>query len=192
MPIKIVKKAVKVTVATADDISYSPLEKAVAAIKVAPKLAPQISDPAKVDKDKYAAPSLLAVCRNLADGDLVAGVFLYRIIGLWRSREKKLERFDRKWLAMSRDDWARSAGLSLSELKNRALPKIKKHCSDFIKIRAMRLTPKGVKLVWISVDPENIAVNITPWDMYEPQVNGIGLFPKAQPYPYKKKVESLD
>ncbi len=136
---------------------------------------------------KWIAPGQLAVCRNLADGDLVAGVLLYRIFGLWKVRPKKLTRMNREWLAMSRDDWARSAGLTVAEIKNRALPKLRSHCASFLEIRPMKLKPNDKNnLLWISLDEEEMQQAIIPWDMYEPNLNGQGIVAKPVKYPYKK------
>lgn len=188
MSLKIVPKKAPTLALVATGQAISSHSTKPAPVKLAPPPAPK---PKAADKEAFTWPSQLAICRNLAGGDLAAGVLLYRIVGLWQFRKKRLERFDREWLAMSRDDWARSAGLSLSELKNRALPLIKKHCGDFVAIRPMRLTPNGVNLVWISLNPDNMPANITPWDMHEAELNGHGIFPKAKPYPYKSG-ESLD
>lgn len=98
-------------------------------------------------------PSELAICVALAGGNLPAGTLLYRIMGLWRVRKKKLSRQDREWLAMSRDDWATSAGLTIGQLKNAALPKLKQHCSGFLNIRPMKLAFDKPKQLWISLNP---------------------------------------
>lgn len=97
-------------------------------------------------------PSELAICVALAGGNLPAGTLLYRITGLWRVRKKKLSRQEREWLAMSRDGWAKSAGLTIGQLKNAALPKLKKHCTAFINIRPMKLAFDKPKQLWISLD----------------------------------------
>jgi len=137
------------------------------------------------------APGLLAVCRNVAATDLVAAVFLYRVVGLWIWRKKKKERFGKEWLYMSRAAWARTAGLTESELKNRALPKLKSHCAEFLEIRSMKATPDAKKTLWVSLDWEMLCRAIKPWDMYELELNkmGIGFGDKAGTYPYKKKFE---
>lgn len=136
--------------------------------------------------EKWIAPGRLAICRNLAGGSLAAGVLLYRIAGLWAFREKKLERFNMKWIAMSRAEWARSAGLSLNEYDRVAMRGLKKHCSEFVTVRTMKLTRDGDNKVWISLDAEAMADAMTPWDMYEPMLNGKGIYPKAKKYPPKK------
>jgi len=131
-------------------------------------------------------PGELAICRNIAGGDLTAGVFLYRLVALWKYREKKLVRFKKEWLAMPRADWARSAGLTESELKNRALPKLRKHCPRLIEARQMKLRADDKAMpLWIRLDVTEFDAAIMPWDMYEPKMNGAGIFQKAAAYPYK-------
>ena len=90
-------------------------------------------------------PGLLAVCRNVASTDLAAAVLLYRIIGLWHWRKKKTQRFGKDWLYMARASWARTAGLTEAEMKNRALPRLRSHCGEFLEIRAMKATPDAPK-----------------------------------------------
>jgi len=51
---------------------------------------------------------------------------------------------------MPRADWARSAGLSLSEI-NIAIPHLEKKC-DFITIRKTKVTPGSPVTLWISFD----------------------------------------
>ena len=138
---------------------------------------------------KWTAPGRLAVCRNLAGTDLVAGVLLYRMVGLWIYRKKKLCRMGKEWLAMSRDEWARSAGLTTSETKNRALPRLRTHCSTFLDIRTMKLKPSDKNnMIWISIDWALLHEEITPWDMYEPMLNGESSLTMAAKYPYKKEM----
>lgn len=137
-------------------------------------------------------PSMLACCRNVVDGDLVAAVFLYRVLGLWKFIKSKLERSDREWIAMSRDDWARSAGLTIAELKNRALPRLRQYGSGFIVIKTMRLSPSHPNVIWISLDVDAMRDALSPWDMYEPILNGFkGIGQEkgiegSNSYPYKQ------
>jgi len=92
---------------------------------------------------------------------------------------------------MSRASWARTAGLTESELKNRALPKLRSHCAEFLEIRAMKATPDSPKTLWVSLDWEGIHKAIKPWDMYELELNkmGFGFGNKGNTYPYKKPRE---
>lgn len=53
----------------------------------------------------------LARCRWIAGGDWAAGMLLYRLVYRWEYIDKKLVRFNKDWIAMSRTDWAREAGL---------------------------------------------------------------------------------
>jgi hypothetical protein len=137
-----------------------------------------------------AQPGQFAICRNLADGDWAAAALLHRIVGLWLYREEKkvkfLNRLGMDWIAMSRSDWAISAGLSDAEMKDRALPRLKKKCSSFVTIRTMRLSPSEPNLIWVSLDREAMSKAITPWDMYGATLNGQGIFAKAEAYPYKE------
>jgi hypothetical protein len=141
----------------------------------------------------WTAPGEVALCRKVSGGDMAAGILLHRIAVLWKLRKKKLERFGREWLAMSRADWARSAGLSEAEMKDRALPRLKKACAAFIEVRPMRLTPDSPNILWISLDPQGMANAVMgdsslPWDMYEMALNGLGIYAKAVKYPYKDAI----
>lgn len=136
-----------------------------------------------------ANPGHFAICRNLTGGDWAAAVLLQRIVGLWLYREKEkvkfLSRLDRDWIAMSRSDWARSAGLTEAEMKDRALKKLKDSCGTFITVKAMKLSPEEPKQLWISLDRAEMQKALTPWDMHEMKMNGQGIFTKAEAYPYK-------
>ncbi|MGY3332964.1 hypothetical protein ACVILI_005981 [Mesorhizobium sp. USDA 4775] len=139
----------------------------------------------KKNKSTFGVPGMLAQLRNSVDGQLPAALLLYRVVYRWANVANKLERLGREWIAMSRENWAREAGLSVSEMKNRALPHLRKY--QFIKIRAMKLG--DVKLLWISLDVDELEKCQTPWDMYEPQLNGAKIIgaKKVPAYPYKKK-----
>jgi hypothetical protein len=95
----------------------------------------------------FGVPGAFAVARNQAGLDWAAAVLLYRLKWRWLG-EKKLKRFGKEWIAMSRSDWAQEAGLSEAEMKNRALPNLRKR--QFVTIRAMKLGNK--KLLWMSLD----------------------------------------
>lgn len=136
-----------------------------------------------------AAPGEYALCRNLAGGDMAAGILLHRIAVLWKLLKKKLSRGGREWLAFSREDWARTAGLSEGEFKNRALPILRKECSSFLETMQARIVPTGPKLLWISIDTEAMAGAVMPQDMYEMALNGLGIMPKKPKYPYGKGSE---
>lgn len=146
-------------------------------------------------KDKWTNPGAYAIARNIAGSDWAAGLLLYRLMFLWKARKRKLTRFGKEWLAMSRADWARSAGLTESELKNRALRKLEEHCGGLVDIRTMRVSPKHPNTIWMSLDTEALEEAITPWDMYEPKLNGMkgignekGVGQASDCYPYKKAV----
>jgi len=133
-------------------------------------------------------PGAFAIARNQAGGDWAAAALLYRIRWRWKYTEKKLHRLGRDWVAMSRSNWAKESGLSEAEMKNRALPILRKR--QFIIIRQMRLTPKDPKLLWVSLDLGLLNDWTTPDDMFDLSLNGAGIgcmAPKA--YPYKHEDE---
>lgn len=115
-------------------------------------------------KSSFGFPGEFAIARNQVGGDICAAALLYRLKYRWRLK-KKLERFGKEWIAMSRRDWAREAGLTFGEIKNRALPKIR-NCG-FVEVRAMKITPGGKKLVWMSLDVAEMQASMMPSDMYE-------------------------
>ena len=89
----------------------------------------------------FGKPGAFAVARNQAGRDIVAAALLYRLKWYFdpKNNFKKLTRFDKEWIAMSRSDWATEAGLSESEMKDRALPRLRKQ--QFVTIRQMKLKP---------------------------------------------------
>jgi hypothetical protein len=134
----------------------------------------------KDGKCNFGLPGLYALARNRAGGDMAAGLLLFRLMWRWRGKIK-LSRLGREWIAMSRSDWARESGLSEAEMKNRALPKLRKQ--PFVTIRAMKLGNK--KLLWMSLD-EAVAYQCTnDWEGAEALFNNtmIGHDPK---YPYQQ------
>ncbi len=99
----------------------------------------------------FGSPGALAKARKAANHDLAAGILLYRLIYRWRAN-KKLSRLGKSWIAMTQNQWASEAGLTLQELKNRALPRLRE--LPFITVRAMCLTPGGPRSTWISLDED--------------------------------------
>jgi len=109
--------------------------------------------PPSLTKTTFTAiPSDLAVCIALAGGNRSAGMLLYNINGLWRVRKKKLVRQGREWLAMSTENWSKSAGPSFYQIRDKAIPALKKHCSAFLTIRAMKVAFDKPKEIWMSLD----------------------------------------
>lgn len=132
---------------------------------------------AKAANEKWERPNLNALCRKLAGGDMAAGLLLAHILYVWRNRRGKLERHGQEWLAHKRDAWAEASGLTFSEFRDRALPRLKKECHEFLTIKAMGNGPD--KKLWISVDETALfdashGIQAFPWDMFWKQINGIG------------------
>ena len=146
----------------------------------------------KVQKlSSWGQPGALSMCRNQVGGDICAAALLYRLKYRWERTEKKLVRFGKEWLAMSRSDWATEAGLSEGEMKNRALPKLRK--TNFVEIRQMKLNPSGPKLLWMHLDAMEIFESTTPWDMYELSLDvskeSKWLWGSKKTYPYQNDEE---
>jgi len=116
----------------------------------------QKNDPSKNPK---LVPSYRSQCRALAGGDLAAGDLLYDLYKLWNSKQKKLVRFNKEWIAYSRDELAFLTGLTIAELKNRALPKLREHCKSYVEIKVMRVKSGGTNLLWFSLDLESLGEN---------------------------------
>src|SRR5947209_7436847 len=124
----------------------------------------------KIKKAKtttYGNPGAFAMARNQAGCDWAAGLLLYRLKFRW-GQEIKLKRHNKEWVAMSRGDWAREAGLSESEMKNRALPKLRK--CQFVTIRPMKLG--AVKLLWMSLDLAKLHEGTTDDETHQMLLNG--------------------
>ncbi len=126
---------------------------------------------------KWERPNLNALCRKLAGGDMAAGMLLFHFLYVWRNRRGKLERNGKEWLAHSRKAWAEASGLTFSEFRDRALPRLKKKCHEFLTITAMGNGAE--KKLWVSVDEIALKEQMHgsgafPWDMFWAAVNGIG------------------
>lgn len=147
------------------------------------------NNPTKMPVSNFGRPGAFALARNQAGGDWAAGVLLFRLKFRWKG-ERKLKRLGKDWIAMSRIDWAKEAGLSEAEMKNRALPKLRMR--QFVTIRSMRL--KGKNLLWMSLDE---GLMLSDWTLDE-ETNGILLNGGAPPgfekppgnYPYKHSDEN--
>jgi hypothetical protein len=139
-------------------------------------------------KTTFGFPGSYAIARNQAGGDWAAGLLLYRIKYRFLTVKKKLIRGSREWIAVSRADWAREAGLSEAEMKNRALPKLRKQ--QFVTIKQMKLGAD--KRLWVNLDWDKLDEWTTPWDTHEHLLNGgLGIGYEKPPgnYPYKLKPE---
>lgn len=126
---------------------------------------------------RWERPNLNALCRKLAGGDMAAGLLLAHFLFEWRNRKAKLERNGRYWLAHSREAWAEAAGLTFSEFRDRALPRLRKECAAFLTISAMGNGTQ--KKLWISIDVGELGAFVKgpmamPWDMFWAQVNHAG------------------
>ncbi len=141
--------------------------------------------PQPTDDDEFRLfPGQVAMCRKVAGGDIYAAFLLYRLAYLWQALPKKLERDGREWLAAPRADWARSAGLSENEIKDRALPRLRRECHGIVEIHGWKLGEK--KLLWINLDPHALESAMSgplamPDDVFEAQLNGQGIFPPKPP-----------
>lgn len=135
----------------------------------------------------FGKPGAFAQTRREVGGDWAAAVLFYRLKFRWLHTKKKLNRKGKDWVAMSRADWAREAGLSEGEMKNRALPNLRK-CS-FVEIRPMRLSPNHPRMLWMRMDWDDFEKAIEPLDIYEKKLNGgkiIG-YKKPPAYPYNQE-----
>ena len=140
----------------------------------------------------WGMPGAFAMARNQVGGDICAAALLFRLKYRWDHCKKKLERHGNEWVAMSRSNWAREAGLSEGEMKNRALPRLRK--CGFVDIRQMKLTPDGPKLLWMRLDEGALYDETEPWDMYEPKLNGmkgIGNEGWKSAYAYKRNPDEI-
>ncbi|MFN4039050.1 MAG: hypothetical protein ACK4IB_06920 [Erythrobacter sp.] len=86
-------------------------------------------------KLQMSSPGQLARCRAIVCGDLVAASLLYRIAHLWRVITPKWKGNDGPCLAMSKADWATSAGLGPGEI-NTALRRVRKYAFHIVTIKA--------------------------------------------------------
>ncbi|MFV8557497.1 hypothetical protein ACNQ62_05435 [Sulfitobacter sp. SBS6] len=145
---------------------------------------------AKTANEKWERPNLNALCRKLAGEDMAAGLLLAHILYIWRNRKKKLERHGLHWLAHKREAWAKASGLTFSEFRDRALPRLRKECQAFLTIKAMGNGP--AKMLWISVDEETLMEFIKgsktmDWEMFWAQLDGVGVGFHKSPNNYYSK-----
>jgi len=119
-------------------------------------------------KFKPGLPGMLSVCRFQVGGDLAAAVLLLRLKWRWRQK-KKLQRFNKEWVAESRWHWAIGAGLTWHEFTKRALPRLRK--CEFVTARQMKLGK--TKLLWIHLDQTKLpqAAGLA-WEHYVTQMLG--------------------
>jgi hypothetical protein len=126
---------------------------------------------------KWERPNLIAMCRMLVDGDLVAAILLFHILYVWRNRQHKFDRFNMEWIGHTREGWASGAGLTVDELTKRALPRLKKHCQAFL---TFRVFGRGAhKKSFVHVDWDGLWVTVKSakgcdHDMLEAAWNGVG------------------
>ena len=101
--------------------------------KAAENIKRAISAKAK-QQARLSAPSRWARCRAIAGGDWRAGTLLYRIAYLWETTPNKmtLPGSNREGIALTQADWGSSTGLEPSELKNYAIPRLKKYASHIV------------------------------------------------------------
>jgi hypothetical protein len=140
------------------------------------KASHKTSKVAEAANAKWERPNLNALCRKLVAQDMAAGLLLFHIIYVWKNRKHKITRGTTQWLAHSRDAWAQAAGLSSAEMKDRALPRVRKYCWEFLTIKAMG--HGSDKKLYVHLDEIAFAEAVAksePWDMYQAALNGIGI-----------------
>ena len=89
-------------------------------------------------KLKMSSPGHLARCQAIVSCHWPAAVLLYRIAYLWRTINPKWKGNDGECLAMSRADWATSAGLGPGEM-NTALKRLREYAAHIVTIK-----PEGI------------------------------------------------
>ncbi|GAB1581742.1 hypothetical protein [Phyllobacterium phragmitis] len=140
------------------------------------KIAEKIKEAQKL-KSRLGSPGELARCRAIVGGDMMGAALLYRMAYLYRTINPKLERNGKKYLALTRDELAMSAGgLTEHEMNKRALPRVRKYASHIVDIQAMG-NGKDKKL-WFIVDIEAYAeaLNDAGYELVVHANEGIDLF----------------
>lgn len=118
------------------------------------KLAQQLAAiSAKSQDEPHLGPSIEALCQCLVGGNMLAGRAIHIIRHLWITRKKKFRRCGPKeWLVYRREEWALAFGMTEAQLKNNALPRLKKFVSDCVEIKQMKTHYDGPKKLGIRVD----------------------------------------
>jgi hypothetical protein len=120
-------------------------------------------------KYKPGLPGLLTICRYQVGGDLAAAAILMRLKWRWRQK-KKLERFDKEWVAESRWEWAIGSGLTFHEFTKRGLVRLRK--CEFVTVRQMKLGKR--KLLWMHLDETKLPQPAGPgWEHFATQMIGM-------------------
>jgi hypothetical protein len=99
---------------------------------------------------------MLGQFRYAVDYDLHAAVLLQHVAWRFKPGTKKLQRWDKEWIAQSRWDWAAGAGLKWSEFVKQALPRLKKAGEKYGFLEAHTMKLKGVNVLWMHLDPEKV------------------------------------
>jgi len=97
------------------------------------KKANKIKEAAKGEL-KMSSPGHLARCRAMVGNHWPAAALLYRIAYLWEHIKPKWKGHDGECLAMSRADWATSAGLGPGEI-NTALKRLREYAAHVVTIK---------------------------------------------------------
>jgi hypothetical protein len=119
-------------------------------------------------KYKPGLPGMLAICRFQVGGDLAAAAILLRLKWRWR-QPKKLERFNKEWVAESRWHWAIGSGLTWHEFVKRGLPRLRK--CEFVEVKPMKL--RGKKSLWMHLNVIKLPAPSGPaWELYAKSMIG--------------------
>lgn len=126
----------------------------------------------------FGQPGVLARIRFTVGGSWPAAALLYRLKFHLGNEKKGLERKGRRWIAMSRKDWAREAGLSEGELKNSALPILKNE--PYFLAQQWKLKYNSQKLLWLTIEeggipePEWHLILADEWEVKKGMPHGYG------------------
>lgn len=124
---------------------------------------------------KMSSPSHLARCRAMVGNHWPAAALLYRIAYLWVHIEPKWKGHDGECLAMSRADWATSAGLGPGEI-NTALKRLREYATHIVTIKQEGIGA-GKKL-YVYFDPIAFreALNMEGYEIKIMANDGLSLF----------------
>lgn len=99
-----------------------------------------------------------ALCRITAGGSMAAGVLFHALLELWLDTPRKVQREERDWLFLSSAELQKLSGLTKFELRDRAIPHLKK--CPFFEIKTGRITRDHPNVYQIRFDQEAFWIEV--------------------------------
>jgi hypothetical protein len=138
------------------------------------KQAKKIKEDAKREL-KMSSPGHLARCRAIVGCHWPATALLYRAAHLWRTINPKWKGNDGECLAMSREQWASSAGLGPGEM-NTALKRLREYAPHIVTIKPEGIGAGKKLCVYFDVQAFDEALKAEGYEIKVMANEGLSLF----------------